>query len=68
MEYGTVCEITDDKSGYIMSNNLESIYFKKSDFETGYIIEGMYVSFFTEKCFVESLNQEIIKAIDIREE
>lgn len=69
LEYGTICEISDNNQfGYIISNNLESVYFNKSDFEGNHIKEGMYVSFFTEKCFDKSLNKELVKAVDIKEE
>jgi tetratricopeptide (TPR) repeat protein len=68
VEYGTISEVLDNDSGYIISNNLESIYFDKSDFNGDYIKEGMYVSFFTEKDFVKSLNKEVVKAIEIYEE
>ena len=68
IEYGTISEVVDNDSGYIISNNLESVYFDKSDFNGDYIKEGMYVSFFTEKDFVKSLNREVVKAIEIKEE
>lgn len=68
VEYGTISEILDNDSGYIISNNLESVYFDKSDFNGDYIKKGMYVSFLTEKNFVKSLDKEVVKAIEIKEE
>ena len=68
LEYGTVCELLDDDNGFIVSHNLESVYFNKADFDGDYIKEGMYVSFLTERSFEESLNKEVVKAVDIKEE
>lgn len=68
LEYGTVSEMLNDDYGYIISNNLESVYFNKADFEGDNIHEGMYVSFLVEKTFEKSLNEEVVKAIDIKME
>lgn len=68
VEYGTISELLEDDCGYIISNNLEQVYFNMSDFDGDDIKEGMHVSFMTEKNFVKSLNEEVIKAIDIKEE
>ena len=68
LEYGTVCEMLDDDCGFIISHDLESVYFNKADFDGDYIKEGMYVSFLTERSFEESLNKEVVKAVDIKEE
>lgn len=69
LEYGTVCDVLENgESGFILSNNLDKIYFNNSDFDGNYIQEGMYVSYFVERSFDSSMNKELIKAINIKEE
>ena len=69
LEYGTVCNILENgESGFILSNNLDKIYFNVSDFNGNHIKEGTYVSYFVEECFDRLLNKELKKAVSIKEE
>lgn len=69
LQYGTVTKIFEHgKSGFITSDNDESLYFNVSDYKGDGLHEGGYVSFYTEKSFDKSKNRESIRAVNIREE
>lgn len=69
LQYGTVTKIFEHgKSGFITSDNNESLYFNVSDYKGDGLHEGGYVSFYTEKSFDKSKNRESIRAVNIREE
>lgn len=69
LQYGTVTKIFEHgKSGFITSDNDESLYFNVSDYKGDSLHEGGYVSFYTEKSFDKSKNRESIRAVNIREE
>ena len=69
LQYGTITKIFEHgKSGFITSNDNESVYFNVYEFKGDNLNVGQYVSFFTEKSFDKSKNRESIRAINIRSE
>ncbi len=68
LQYGTITKILDHgKSGFIASDNGESLYFKVSEFKGKiYLLdEGLRVSFYTKKGFDKSKNVEKTNAVNI---
>ena len=71
LQYGTIVKIFDHGgAGFIMSNDDERHFFNMFEFkgDKSLVREGMYVSFYTEKSFDKSKNQESIIAVNIHEE
>lgn len=69
LQYGTITKIFEHgKSGFITSDDNESVYFNVYEFKGDNLDVGQYVSFYTEKSFDKSKNRESIKAINIRSE
>ena len=68
-EYGTVKKYFEDKNfGFIINNKDESIFFHKNEFKGDNVYVGQLVSFYTEKSFDKSKNEESLKAVCIRGE
>lgn len=68
-EYGTVSKYFEDKNfGFIMNNDDESIFFHRNEFKGDNVYVGQLVSFYTEKSFDKSKNEESLKAVCIRGE
>ena len=68
LQYGKVTRIHDHgKSGFIISNDNERFYFKIRDFkdDISLLSEGLSVSFYTQKGFDKSKNQESLNAVNI---
>lgn len=68
LKYGTITKIFDHgKSGFITSEDGESIYFNIFDIigDKSYLREYASVSFYTEKSFDKSKNKESLKAVNI---
>ena len=69
LQYGTITKIFEHgRSGFITSDDNESVYFNVFDFKGDNLDLGQYVSFFTEKSFDKSKNKESLKAVNIRSE
>ena len=69
LQYGTITKIFEHgKSGFITSDDNESLYFNVYEFKGDNLDVGQYVSFFTEKSFDKSKNKESLKAVNIRSE
>lgn len=69
LQYGTITKIFEHgRSGFITSDDNESLYFNVYDFKGDNLDLGQYVSFFTEKSFDKSKNKESLKAVNIRSE
>lgn len=69
LQYGTITKIFEHgKSGFITSNDNESVYFNVFDYKGDNLNVGQYVSFFTEKSFDKSKNRESVRAVNIRSE
>lgn len=69
LQYGTITKIFEHgKSGFITSNDNQSVYFNVYEFKGENLNVGQYVSFYTEKSFDKSKNRESVKAINIRSE
>lgn len=71
LQYGTVHTIFDHGgAGFIMSDDNERLFFNMFEFkgDKSLVREGMYVSFYTEKSFDKSKNQESTIAVNIHEE
>ena len=69
LQYGTITKIFEHgKSGFITSNDNQSVYFNVYEYKGDNLSIGEYVSFFTEKSYDKSKNRESIKAINIRSE
>ena len=67
LQYGTVTKIFEHgKSGFITSDDNESVYFNVYEFKEGKASLGQYVSFFTEKSFDKTKNRESVRAIHIK--
>ena len=68
-EYGTVKKYFKDRNfGFIINNKDESIFFHKNEFKGDNVYVGQLVSFYTEKSFDKSKNEESLKAVCIRGE
>ena len=68
-QYGTVTQFFDDKNyGFITTENDESIFFHKNEFDGDAVFIGQMVSFYTEKSFDKSKNEESIKAVNVKAE
>ena len=69
LQYGTITKIFEHgKSGFITSDDNQSLYFNVYEFKGDNLDVGQYVSFFTEKSFDKSKNRESLKAVNIRSE
>ena len=69
LQYGTITKIFEHgRSGFITSNDDESLYFNVYDYKGDNLNVGEYVSFYTQKSFDKSKNRESLKAINIRSE
>ena len=69
LQYGTVTQFFDDKNyGFITTENDESIFFHKNEFDGDAVFIGQMVSFYTEKSFDKSKNEESIKAVNVKAE
>ena len=69
LKYGTVTKYFEDKNfGFITDDNNESIFFHKNEFKGDNLYVGQLVSFYTEKSFDKSKNEESLKAVCIRGE
>ena len=66
LQHGTVTRIFEHgRSGFITSDNDESIYFNVSEYNGDDLKVGDYVSFYTEKSFDKSKNRESTRAVNI---
>ena len=66
LQHGTVTRIFEHgRSGFITSDNDESIYFNVSEYNGDDLKVGDYVSFYTEKSFDKSKNRESPRAVNI---
>lgn len=68
LKYGTITKIFEHgKSGFITSEDNESVYFNVYDIvgDKSYLREYASVSFYTEKSFDKSKNKESTKAVNI---
>ena len=66
LQHGTVTRIFEHgRSGFITSDNDESIYFNVSEYNGDDLKVGDYVSFYTEKSFDKSKNRELTRAVNI---
>ena len=69
LKYGTVTKIFEHgKSGFITSDDNESVYFNVYEYKGDDLNLGQYVSFYTEKSFDRSKNRESVRAVSIRSE
>ena len=67
LQNGTVTRIFEHgRSGYINSDDDESVYFNVSEYKGDDLKVGDYVSFYTEKSFDKSKNRESTRAVNIR--
>lgn len=66
LQHGTVTRIFEHgRSGFITSDNDESIYSNVSEYNGDDLKVGDYVSFYTEKSFDKSKNRESTRAVNI---
>ena len=66
LQHGTVTRIFEHgRSGFITSDNDESIYFNVSEYNGDDLKVDDYVSFYTEKSFDKSKNRELTRAVNI---
>lgn len=66
LQHGTVTRIFEHgRSGFITSDNDESIYFNVSEYNGDDLKVDDYVSFYTEKSFDKSKNRESTRAVNI---
>ena len=66
LQHGTVTRIFEHgRSGFITSDDNESIYFNVSEYKGDDLKVGDYVSFYTEKSFDKSKNRESTRAVNI---
>ena len=67
LKNGTVTRIFEHgRSGFITSDDDESVYFNVSEYKGDDLKVGDYVSFYTEKSFDKSKNRESTRAVNIR--
>ena len=67
LQKGTVTRIFEHgRSGFITSDDNESVYFNVSEYKGDELKVGDYVSFYTEKRFDKSKNRESTRAVNIR--
>lgn len=67
LQNGTVTRIFEHgRSGFITSDDDESVYFNVSEYKGDDLKVGDYVSFYTEKSFDKSKNRESKRAVNIR--
>lgn len=67
LQKGTVTRIFEHgRSGFITSDDNESVYFNVSEYKGDELKVGDYVSFYTEKSFDKSKNRESTRAVNIR--
>lgn len=67
LQNGTVTRIFEHgRSGFITSDDDESVYFNVSEYKGDDLKVGDYVSFYTEKSFDKSKNRESTRAVNIR--
>ena len=67
LKNGTVTRIFEHgRSGFITSDDDESVYFNVSEYKGDDLKVGDYVSFYTEKSFDKSKNRESTRAANIR--
>lgn len=67
LQNGTVTRIFEHgRSGFITSDDDESVYFNISEYKGDDLKVGDYVSFYTEKSFDKSKNRESTRAVNIR--
>ena len=67
LQKGTVTRIFEHgRSGFITSDDNESVYFNVSEYKGDDLKVGDYVSFYTEKSFDKSKNRESTRAVNIR--
>lgn len=69
LKYGTITKFVEGRNfGFILGNDDESVFFHKSEFKGDKLYVGQAVSFYTEKSFDKSKNEESLKAVCIRGE
>ena len=69
LQYGTVTRFFEDKNyGFIKTNDDESIFFHRKEFNGDAIYIGQLVSFYTEMRFDKSKSRESVNAVNIRGE
>lgn len=67
LKNGTVTRIFEHgRSGFITSDDDESVYFNVSEYKGDDLKVGDYVSFYTEKSFDKSKNRESTRTVNIR--
>ena len=68
-QHGEVVNFSNDrKFGFIRSENDESIFFHKNEFNEDNVYVGQLVSFYTEENFSNVKNEKSVKAVNVRGE
>ncbi len=69
LQFGTVTRFFEDKNyGFIKTNDDKSLFFHRNEFKDDTINVGQLVSFYTEKRFDKTKNQESLNAVNIKAE